>query len=374
MDGCTDSELVYVTRLPPSSSGVAAYAQMFVDVLERIGEVQLLQLHPDPRESQTIAELRRVLQEARHARRTRCSRAFFVELAGRGIAEFWTAWWLSRRGESVIVTIHDVPAVSGGAFFFRALDRRGGRRVAALLSNTIGRIAERSLLDRATAVFTLSEEGSHSLQRVFGLARHVTPIPHVANSGETSVVKQKEIFFPGYISRAEDVFGVLSALEQIDSEWRLVVGALSASDEAKLAKRAELMGIAHRIEVLGFQDENELLASFDRAAVVVRWRVTGWSTGSGGGRYAVSGPIVRGLSRGCVVVTNDDRGVREFVGRVPSMLIPTGEGRSSELVEMIVTVANDDALRTNLGEAGREYMRVAHGAARIAPLVLSALS
>ena len=47
--------LLHVTRMPPSPSGVAAYALAFRAVLAELGEVRTEQLPPAPEASQSAA-------------------------------------------------------------------------------------------------------------------------------------------------------------------------------------------------------------------------------------------------------------------------------------------------------------------------------
>lgn len=352
--------LVHVTRLPPSPSGVAAYAQAFRPVLEELGQVDVERLPPEPRASQSAVLAVRLAR--RLARRDRAD-VLVVEQAGRGLAEFWAAWWLARRGRRVWLMVHDVPELSGGAFFTTMLDRRGGRRVAAALSAVLGRRAERDLLERAERVLCLSPAGARALERAHRLTRPVQDVPHVGAVTEAPVEGRTEVLVPGYVADAADVLPLVRAAGDLPAGWTLAVGAASPATEERLRQEAATQGVLDRVRLLGFLPEAEVRAAFARAAVVVRWRRDGWG---GGGAFAVSGPLVAALGHGCAVVTNDSRGASHLFDEARVVVVRDGEPGERELLAAVQALVADPADRQDRAEAGRALVRREHVPAAVA--------
>ena len=376
------ARLLHLTRMPPSPSGVAAYAAVFRDALEELGPTVTVELPPDPAASQSFPLAVRLIRRLRGPLAAPGT-VLVVEQAGRGLAEFWAAWWLTRRGARVWLMVHDVPALSGGAFFSRLLDRRGGRRIAALLSDTLGRRAERGLLSRAERVFCLSPAGAEALAAAHHLDREVEPIPHVARpvevdpdssrhaepdpsvaaTAEQDPALRRAILVPGYIAAAEDVLPLLPALADLPDDWRLLVGACPAAAEERIAREAEALGLSDRVDLLGFTDEPGVRAAFARAAVVVRWRDGGWSGGAG--RYAVSGPLIASFAHGCAVVTNDDRGAAHLLDRAGAVAVRDADS----LVTAVTALVRNDADRLRRATAGRALVESEHTPVAVAALL-----
>jgi hypothetical protein len=312
--------------------------------------VDVERLPADPTASQSAALAVRL---TRRLLRRPASEVVLVEQAGRGLAEFWAALWLARRGRRVWLMVHDVPELSGGAFFTRALDRRGGRRLAAALSASLGRAAERDLLRRAEKVLCLSPEGARALERVHRLDRTVQDVPHVAAPADvrTPVAERREVLVPGYVAEAADVLPLVRAAAGWPAGWTLAVGACSAGTETEIRAAA---GDDDRVRLLGFTDEAGVRAAFARAAVVVRWRHDGWGAGgSPTARYAVSGPLIAAMAHGCAVVTDDTRGAVHLFGEAEVRTVGEGTVGAAELVEAVDALIADPVALARRGAAGR---------------------
>ncbi|MFB9954723.1 glycosyltransferase family protein [Cellulomonas denverensis] len=359
------TRLLHLTRMPPSPSGVAAYAAVFRHALAEIAPTTTVELPPDPAASQSFPLARRLVRRLRRPLADPGT-VLVVEQAGRGLAEFWAAWWLTRRGARVWLMVHDVPALSGGAFFSRTLDRRGGRRLAALLSGTLGRRAERDLLQRVERVCCLSPAGAEALTAAHRLTRPVEPVPHVAVPPPlvpAAVAARRAILVPGYVAAAEDVLPLLPVLAALPTDWRLLVGACPDDAGAVLARAAAGLGVADRVELLGFTDEAGVRAAFARAAVVVRWRHSGWSGAAG--RYAVSGPLIAAFANAGAVLTNDDRGAAHLLPRDGATLVRDADDLGPALAALVA----DDAERLRRARAGRALVESEHTPAAVAALL-----
>ncbi|MFI2753367.1 glycosyltransferase [Cellulomonas sp. P22] len=370
MSSGAGTRFLYVTRLPPSPSGVAAYAETFADVLRALGDVELVRLPAEPARSQSSVRALRLAVALDRAVARDPGRVVHVELAGRGVAEFWAAWALARlRGRRVWLTVHDVPELSGGAFFTSLLDRRGGRRVAATLSRTVGAAAERSLLSRAEQVLCLSAAGARALEHRHGAGVRARAVPHVARLGDAPARGRREVFVPGYVASADDVLPLVRAVGDLPVGWTLTVGACAPDEHERLAREARRIGVDDRVLLLGYSSERELTRAFDRAAVVVRWRRGGWARADEAGAHAVSGPLVAALARGCAVVTNDSRGLVEVFDEAGVLAVGDGRTGAGDLVRDVLRLVGDEDERVARAEAGRALARRAHTVAAVAAAV-----
>jgi len=300
------NSFTYVTRLPPSPSGVALYASRFRIVLESIAPTRLVLLPPAPAHSQRLLVLLRTCACALKASRPDPGHVVVIELAGRGLAEFWAALLLSsgpwRR--RIWVTLHDAPSVSGSPFLFTALDRRGGRRLARLLSDSFGVRAERLLLRRAERVFCLSARGVASVAQRLGPVPKLQRLPFVAMVSETPISGRRAILCPGYVDGIQNVAPVVRTLAELPDDWCLEVGACSPLTQGDVTSLARQLGIEERVRLLGYVDETALDEAFERAAVVIRWRHSGWRSATSAAA-AVSGPLINAMAHGCTIITND---------------------------------------------------------------------
>lgn len=300
--------IVYVSKLPPTSSGIGLYAQEFVHVLSLFGPVRPIIAPPDPQRSQA---LRSALRGFVSGWFTQPGDFVHVELSGRALFEFYLALGrLTRhRGAGLAVTCHDVPSVAGSVMLFSLLDRRGLRRVGELLSLSIGRRWERRLLGACTAVFALTEEGAAALSRRAG--RSVTALPHVVGA-RPARAKSPVVFVPGYVS---DIAGILDVAAVVDdvrrsssTPWTVVVGACPPGVEEQVRSRLA-DGTHDVVRFTGLLEEAALLETFDEAAVVVRTS----SSAPAANYLAASGPLCWAVASGCLVLTDDDRaGAREL--------------------------------------------------------------
>lgn len=357
------TRIVYLTRLPPSPSGVALYARDFVPVLESLGIVRTVRL-PD-----LAADSQRVSTTLRAGRRTgramRAADLLVVELAGRGVAEFWVAWWQAvGRRRRVVVNIHDAPTLSGGGpFLFTMLDRRYLQRIASMLSRTIGFRAERALLRAAALTTALSPHGAVDIAERYSVSVPLV-LPHVLGAPTERVQREPLIFIPGAIASPADVSPVLRALADVPEPWRVVIGYCSEETARECLREAVARGVADRVEVTGLVDEGALDRQFARASIVVRWRASGWTT------KAVSGPVIRALGRGCAVISNDRRGTQDCLRAAGAGLVGDDP---DEVTARVIHLVAANAERDRLGVNGLQHIQHEHTPAALARLLAGAL-
>lgn len=311
--------VVYVSRFPPSPSGVARYAADFRAALAVTADVREVELPPDPASSQTLRTIFRAQMRARAVARVAGPDATcWVEIAGRGIAELLLVRMARTSFRRCFVTVHDAPAVTGGVGYLSLLDRPGLRRVAAVLSRRPGRWLENHVLNGCDGVFSLSNKGADGLAT--RLHRRPRVVRHVVHAPASPPEKTSDVYLPGHIGSPLDVPGLerlVRSLQQLDG--RLVCGAADPAAAALLVDlSSRFPGV---VEARGFQSESDIDAQFRRSLIVVRPL-------QGGGRHganhaAVSGPVARALAHGCVVVTNDLRGTAEYLA--PAYAVTTRE-------------------------------------------------
>lgn len=362
--------LIHVTRLPPSPSGVSLYARDLDEAYAILGDITSHRLPPDPRASQSLPLAMRTWWRLRRTVKPRSSTVISFELAGRGIAEMWAAWILARSDRRVWVTVHDIPTLCGASLLTRTLDHRGARRWGLWLSRNIGRRAERDLLQRAELVFALSRSGANALRAEYGLGRPVIFLPHVVASTPTTK-SEPRILVPGYVGGIDPVRPLLHMLPALPPAWRLVVGATSDSAAEAITELAAELGVTDAVDVLGFVDEDALDREFARAAIVVRWRPEGWLGASAD--YAVSGPLIRALGRGCAIVTNDRRGALECLRAAGATVVGDGEEGAVEMCNAVDRYVHDAELRQSRARTGLAHVADDHSpkavAARIAEVI-----
>ena len=295
----------YVSKFPPSPSGIALYASVFEQVLKKLGKVERVPAPANPRDSQRLASsLRGFVQGFRDCRTRRYS-AIHVELGGRSLFEFYYALGaLQSRRTPVSITCHDTPSVVGQPCLFTILDRRGLRRVGTLLSSSVGAIWERRLIYGAQDILCLTRAGADALSQRF--VRQVRAVAHVVDDPGPLTEKEDRIFLPGYLSNSEAIAAAVSVTAGLNRDngttWKVVVGACPPNVEANLRARLPADQAAI-VTYAGFQTEDELLQEFRRARVVVRIRRASGEDNS----FAASGPLAWAAARGCVILTNDSR-------------------------------------------------------------------
>jgi hypothetical protein len=331
-----------------------------------LAATHVITMPPRPESSQRPTEMVRLWKRTRSLIHTSPVDTLVVEIAGRGLAEFWVAFGLSHLTKIRLwLTIHDSPELSGGAFFFTPLDRKGVRRLAAALSRTIGRRAERSLLKRCERVLTLSPVGADEIRSRFGEPLPLQVIAHVVGPPVIGP-KQPRIFLPGYLSGRESILPVLDVLESSPSQWVVEIGATDEKTAGDIGHEVARRGLVGRVKLLGFQSEDDLLRTFSSTRIVVRWRAQGWAKRGAPQHGAVSGPLMRAIADGCAVVTNDRRGSVSCLDAAGAFQIGDGEAGADELRSTLRALIADSAMLEEAAENSKRHYVLEHTPAAVA--------
>jgi glycosyltransferase involved in cell wall biosynthesis len=305
------ASVLYVSKFPPSHSGVARYAAQFLEVLRQLANVETF---VTGHEAPDGAGVRRIVNVVVSVQRQLREKPDWVviELSGRAIAEFFAcASVLCRRRRPLIwITVHDPPAVTGGLFWLSSLDRKGFRRLAAFLSATIGHRVERWVLERADAIVCLSKAGAAALTAEYSLSRVVRSIHPVARiaSGKSA---RGDVFLPGPIIRLEHAEEAIDAVADA-CDLNIVIGVCDEPTERALRTHAEARGITNPIRFTGSLSQDLLDEVYGASLLVVHWRPNG-SAGNVTNAAPCSYPVIDAMANGCALVTNGARGAREYI-------------------------------------------------------------
>lgn len=331
--GSTSRQAIrYVSKFPPSPSGVALYAAVFADVLSMEAEVRRLDAPSLPADSQSLKEAVKGFVAGYRLGRGETDHVY-VELSGRALFEFYFCLGLSISAERISyeVTCHDSPSVVGASMLFRVLDRRGLRRVGVWLSKTLGIRLENRVLLRAERVWCLTRAGARTLETRYHVP--VMVLPHVVGAFRPRP-KEHEVFIPGPLHDPDLVSHVLARSR---TTWPIVIG--NCTEEVERAVRA-VVGDRAQLTFTGFVDEAALLEHFDRAAVVLRIR----GTGDEGNQCAASGPLSWAAGRGCLCITDDPRAGATELAEEGLVILSDDLGKSLDEVTASFTPERSQAI------------------------------
>lgn len=368
----------YLAKALPSDSGVARYADHFADALRLVARyVYVLPSAHNSSETQRLPVILRVAVAVVCISFREKLDILYSELSGRSLAEFYAVLALSllRPRTQLWITVHDTPHVTGGAAYISMLDRRGGRRLAHILSKTVGERLERFVLRRAEHVFCLSRQGGEALKDRYGLNREIEHLPHVARLAAPRMnAEDIVVFCPGYIGNFHALAPVLSVLadRRAPPTARIDIGACDEATRKQVEELAQRLGIAKRVRFLGYlTDDRDLDAAFARTSIVVRHQPPVPGQSAGANTAAVSGPIISAMAHGCAIISSDQRAIREsLVDGVNAIDIAD---RPEDLGAELLRLLTDSKLRQSLGNAAQQEISQRHTPAAVADLLLHSI-
>jgi glycosyltransferase involved in cell wall biosynthesis len=203
----------------------------------------------------------------------------------------------------------------------------------------------------------------------FNLARPVARLPHVATATQTPVGERRSLFFPGYIDGVENIAPLLRALAKTPPDWRVEIGACGQRTAEDTERVARELGVEGRLKLLGYIDEKQLREAFERAAVVVRWRRSGWAPMGSPGSAAVSGPLIRAMAHGAAIITNDTRGISECLDDTAALQLAAGDEGAQQLEGALAALVEDPGRREAMATAAREHILREHDPSHLADLL-----
>jgi hypothetical protein len=290
--------IIYVSKRLPSSCGVARHHTYISKVLSSIGSVVDLSRAGNATESQSLIVCLKLLADVFH-HRPRTGDIFFVELAGRFLCQFYSALLITYFFPRVhtVIYLHDVPSVVGDPRLFREFDRKYFRWIRFLFFPIIN--LETNLLRRST-VITTNAIARECIEKFYGVDCYVLPLVYADYESDT---KGKICFVPGPIG-VNEVQNLLGSLLGSLPGFQIQIGLVLGTDSDLLALEQMNQGVLF----LGYLSDDALQNAYKSAKIVVRYRPGSAS----GNQYASSSPVVYGSAEGCLVLTNDARGSKDF--------------------------------------------------------------
>lgn len=224
----------------------------------------------------------------------------------------------------------------------------------------------RNGVHHATLVVVDSEVGREDVLACYGevgvTADRVAVLPFVPPPALARDVPPEEVervraahglpedyaFYPAQLWPHKNHIRVVEALARLRDEGTVLQaafagtaeGAIRARTLAAVRERAEALGVAAQVHLLGYVSDGDLAALYRGALCLVMPTFFG----------PTNLPVVEAWAAGCPVVTSDIRGVREQAGDAALLVDP----RSSEAIAAAVArLAGDPELRRELAERGR---------------------
>lgn len=181
------------------------------------------------------------------------------------------------------------------------------------------------------------------------------------------------LLFVGRLAEKKGVDVLLDALPRLSGDYpglRLsIIGA--GSEEVRLKRRAEDLGLGKHVEFIGAVSNQELPPWYQRAAILVFPSVVT----SYGDQEGLGLVPIEALACGCAVVASDLPAVRDVIHHGETgLLVPAGD--AAALAATLRSLLQDPALRRRLAAQGRAYVQAHFGwteiAARYAELFAAA--
>jgi glycosyltransferase involved in cell wall biosynthesis len=329
--------ILYLSQKLPSSCGVARHHEFVLEVLQSFGSVVDFSQSGNAQESQSLRRTFKLILDV-----LRCKPDsddfLFVELAGRFLCQFYVALFVAIYFPQIkIVTyVHDVPSIVGNARLFRGLDRKFCRWLSKFVFPFVN--LENLLLSRSTVLAT-NELARRYVVDNYKVRCSVLPLIY---SNLSTACKRNVCFVPGPISVTE-AFHLLSVLVESLPRYRITIGFVTC-DAIEIAA---LERAFDEVVFLGYLNDADLCEAYLSAKIVVRYR-PGTANGN---HFAASSPVVYGAGSGCIVVTNDARGSRDY--------FECGAGLEfydlSALKELLANLYDNEVRISNLREKSADY-------------------
>jgi glycosyltransferase involved in cell wall biosynthesis len=238
-------------------------------------------------------------------------------------------------------------AIARGAGCRTIFHLHGGafRQFAEIESGALMRRWIRHTLERSSRVIALSESWAQFLRGYAPRARvavlpNPVPLPPLPPPG---LQQEARILFLGRVEAAKGIDELLAAVATLAPRFPLLRLAIGGEGElARVAARAAALGIAERVELLGWMDPERRNAELARAAVFCL------------PSHAEGLPmaLLEAMAAGRPVVASAVGAIPEVLcDGVDGLLVPARD--VAALAAALARLLDDDPLRARLGEAAR---------------------
>lgn len=211
----------------------------------------------------------------------------------------------------------------------------------------------RRYVSKATRVIVPNTSGAEQVRRHFGLRpERLLELPHPtpafaldAGAGDESVherhaIRRPYLLYPAQFWPHKDHRTALRALALLP-EHRLVLVGSDKGAIAQVRTDAARLGVAERVQILGFVEVAELVALYRGADALVYVSLFG----------PENLPPLEAMALGCPVVAADVPGAAEQLGDAALRIAPHDHKALADAVRSL----DDDALRARLVRAGRAH-------------------
>jgi len=240
---------------------------------------------------------------------------------------------VDARGRRTVSTFHDLFVITGeySSAEFRARFTEQARRAA-------------ELSDLIIAVSRFTAGQVEDLLKV--PAGRVRVIPHGVRVPESSgATRENLVLCVGAIQKRKNIARLVKAFERLPPGWRLAfAGAADGYGAAEELRAVEESPRRAEIDVLGYVSDRALRDLYDRARIFAFP-----SLDEGFGM-----PVLDAMAHGVPVLTSNCSALPEVAGDAALLVDPY---RIEAIGEVLVRLAQDDALREDLTRLGLERAR-----------------
>jgi glycosyltransferase involved in cell wall biosynthesis len=209
-------------------------------------------------------------------------------------------------------------------------------------------------LPRAAGVIVPNEAGKEQLLRYFPVeAERVICLPHPtpefalrddsdhddAQRRERLGVGGRYLFYPAQFWAHKNHYNALRALSELDAGYRMVLVGADKGQEGHVSKLARELGVADRVQTLGFVEIDDLVALYRGAHALLYPSFLG----------PENLPPLEAFALGCPVVASDVPGASEQMGDAALLVSPTDPAAMAAAVRHL----EDEGERRRRVELGR---------------------
>ena len=272
-----------------------------------------------------------LLRMSRAAARERCDVFFFPT-----VYSYFPLW----KRVPVVVGIHDTIADRNPQFAFSGARQR-----------LLWRIKVRAAIFQATLVMTVSEYSRKCLTEYLGVQRdQIRVVPEAAAARFVppagDAPREPFLLYVGGISPNKNLGVLIKAFARLDTSWSLKLAGDYESDGfrscyVEIRELAESLGVASRVEFLGFVPDEDLADLYQRAMLFV---LPSFDEGFGL-------PAIEAMASGTPVIVSEGNSLTEVVGFAGLSFAPNDD---QALASAMQRVLSDGDLWLRLSREGMD--------------------